>query len=201
MALPSFSAAANYAASFRPVEPVDGFEDILSTDAQTTFKEQQYAKFMGHVAMAKQALAEKFATERAKMNQDVQYDTLALYRERDAMKEKAAKRDAIANIMSTPLLGKNTQGMNMNIMDTLSGFNNRAQRLSNQSDAGVMPFMKAVDEFSKTLSGTVFPDEVPGFQQTATPQLKPETFQYERLPSNFNLKDYMDKNKPEVQST
>ena len=191
MALPSFSAAANYTASFRPLKPVEGFEDILSTDAQTTLKEQQYAKFMGHVAMAKQALAEKFATERAKMNQDVQYDTLAYNRERDALLRKGQKMAAIGNILSTPLLGRNTQGMNMSVMDTLSGFNNRAQRLSNQSDAAVMPLIDAVDEFSKTLGNTVFPNEVQGLQRQAAPQLKPETFQYERLPSNFDFQEYM----------
>ena len=96
--LPAMNAAANYAASFRQIQPVADFSDIRSDVGVQAMHNTLMQDFQAKALMAKQALAEMGANIR----QDSMFD---YYRERDEIARKNAKLGALANLMA----GSSTQ--------------------------------------------------------------------------------------------
>ena len=97
--LPSLGVAANYAASFRPVEKVDGFSDVKSDIAAEYLMQLPQVQFEAEAALAKQALAERGATLRREMEIDY-------YQDRDARALKQSKAGALLG-----LLGAGSSGL------------------------------------------------------------------------------------------
>jgi hypothetical protein len=90
--LPSLGVAANYAASFRPVEKVDGFSDVKSDIAAEYLMKLPQVQFEAEAALAKQALAERGATLRREMEIDY-------YQDRDARALKQSKAGALLSML------------------------------------------------------------------------------------------------------
>lgn len=78
--------AASYAANFRPVGPVSGFENVLSTAGTDLMSKIPFEKAAVKLGMARQALGEAAATDRQKMSLDYQLDRA---REIDRANKKA----------------------------------------------------------------------------------------------------------------
>lgn len=70
--LPAMNAAANYAASFRQVQPVADFSDIRSDVGVQAMQQTLMQDFIAKANMAKQALAELGAQKRDQMQLDFQ---------------------------------------------------------------------------------------------------------------------------------
>lgn len=86
--LPSLGVSANYAASFRPVQKVDGFSEVKSDTAAEYLMRLPQVQFEAEAALAKQALAERGATLRREMELDY-------YQDRDARLLKQSKASAL----------------------------------------------------------------------------------------------------------
>lgn len=100
--LPAMNAAANYAASFRQVQPVADFSDIRSDVGVNAMQETLMQDFVAKANMARQALAEVGAQKRDQMNIDFQT-------ERDDKLIAERRRINKLNLLSG-LLGESTPG-------------------------------------------------------------------------------------------
>lgn len=78
--------AANYAANFRPVGPVAGFENVLSTAGTALMSKIPFEKATARLAMAQDAFREKAAAVRQDKSWDAQLDRA---REIDRANKKA----------------------------------------------------------------------------------------------------------------
>ena len=126
--------AASYLASFRPVEPVPGFEDVLSRDGMAL------AKIPGENALIEAGLAGKAMAELgANRRQKEQLEALALQNEltRRANRQGNALRMAGA-LFGSLMPGEQVAGVEIGdplaLLDRLGGFNqNQRTRRANNS--------------------------------------------------------------------
>jgi len=100
--LPAMNAAANYAASFRQVQPVADFSDIRSDVGVKAMQQTVMQDFVAKANMARQALAEVGAQKRDQMAIDFQA-------ERDDKLIAERRRINKLNLLSG-LLGESTPG-------------------------------------------------------------------------------------------
>tara|TARA_B100000035_G_scaffold295629_1_gene286880 strand:- start:3000 stop:3593 length:594 start_codon:yes stop_codon:yes gene_type:complete len=117
--LPSLNTAANYLASYRRVQPVSGFEDVLSTDASDTLARQQELQFAAKVGMAKQALNN--LTQKLINDANIEYKEGA-----DDKILKANKMNALGNLMGGGSNSRSggSQGLT-GPLDLLNAFNQK----------------------------------------------------------------------------
>lgn len=105
--LPSLSVSANYAANFAPVRKVEGFGEVKSDGAAEYLMQLPEKQFIAEVALAKQALAERGASIRNKMEID--------YRDRDR-KESQSRDDRRARLNALANLGSIGQGLDLGVL-------------------------------------------------------------------------------------
>ena len=122
--LPSLNAAGNYLASYRQVQPVAGFEDVLSTSGVDTFARQQELEFAAQVGMAKQALNN--LTQRL-----INEDNIKYYEGRDDKTLKTNKLLALAGLTGGRSRSSSSGGSNslLGPMDELIGFNTKTDQI------------------------------------------------------------------------
>ena len=120
--LPSLNAAGNYLASYRQVQPVSGFEDVLSTSGVDTFARQQELEFAAKVGMAKQALNN--LTQKT-----ISDNTLKYYESRDDKTLKGNKLLALAGMMGGGSSQSGSSESLLGPLDQLIGFNNKTDQV------------------------------------------------------------------------
>ena len=120
--LPSLNAASNYLASYRQVQPVAGFEDVLSTSGVDTFARQQELEFAAKVGMAKQALNN--LTQRL-----INEDNIEYYEGRDDKTLKTNKLLAIAGLTGGRSSSSSSSNSLLGPMDELIGFNTKTDQV------------------------------------------------------------------------
>lgn len=117
------SAASNYLASFKPAKPVDGFDDVLSTDATNNITELQKLDYSGRIGLAKQALVE--------LNAKLQNDALIdYYDRRDDKLMKIEKRKQLASLLGGGGIGSKKSGL-----AATNDFNTRVDNMYAGGDA------------------------------------------------------------------
>jgi hypothetical protein len=122
--LPSLGVAANYAASFRPVEKVDGFSDVKSDIAAEYLMKLPQVQFEAEAALAKQALAERGATLRREMEVDY-------YQDRDARALKQSKASALLGLLGA---GSSDLGGGISMGESVDVLANSAARERQHND-------------------------------------------------------------------
>ena len=155
--LPAMNAAANYAASFRQVQPVADFSDIRSDVGVQAMQQTLMQDFIAKANMAKQALAEIGAQKRDQMQLDFQ-------RERDDKLIDERRRQNKLELL-TGLLGESGSGQlsglgsqrrdprnmmldELNHRSNLAGF--EAQRLGDLGPAsGLARALKTIEDLKK----------------------------------------------------
>lgn len=155
--LPAMNAAANYAASFRQIQPVADFSDIRSDVGVQAMQQTLMQDFIAKANMAKQALAEIGAQKRDQMQLDFQ-------RERDDKLIDERRRQNKLELL-TGLLGESGSGQlsglgsqrrdprnmmldELNHRSNLAGF--EAQRLGDLGPAsGLARALKTIEDLKK----------------------------------------------------
>lgn len=122
--LPSLGVAANYAASFRPPETVDGFSDVKSDIAAENLMNLPQVQFEAEAALAKQALAEQGETLRRKMDIDYYQDFYA----------SALKRSKAATLLSMLGAGSSSLGGGISMGESVDVLANSAARERQHND-------------------------------------------------------------------
>lgn len=127
--LPSLNAAGNYLASYRQVQPVDGFEDVLSKDAFNTIARQQELAFAAKVGMAKQALnnlTQKMINE----------DKIKYYEGRDDKDLKIGKMTALGGLMGGGGSSRSSAGSSslLSPLDQQIALNTKTDAINNRVD-------------------------------------------------------------------
>lgn len=120
--LPSLNAAGNYLASYRQVQPVAGFEDVLSTSGVDTFARQQELEFAANVGMAKQALNN--LTQRLINEDNIKYSE-----GRDDKTLKANKLLALAGLRGGGSSSSSGSNSLLGPMDELIGLNTKTDQI------------------------------------------------------------------------
>ena len=120
--LPSLNAAGNYLASYRQVQPVAGFEDVLSTSGVDTFARQQELEFAAQVGMAKQALNN--LTQRLINEDNIKYSE-----GRDDKTLKANKLLALAGLTGGKSSSSSGSNSLLGPMDELIGLNTKTDQI------------------------------------------------------------------------
>lgn len=116
------SAASNYLASFKPAEPVDGFDDVLSTSATDNITRMQELDYSGRIGLAKQAMVE--------LSSKLQNEALIdYYDRRDDKTMKLEKRKQLAN-----MLGGGGIGGGKSALASSNDFNTRVDNMFTSGD-------------------------------------------------------------------
>lgn len=190
--LPSMNNAAQYVASFRQVQPVSGFDDVLSTNSSDTIANHAYADFMAASGMAKQALAEQMATKRQEMVLDSKDRELDFYRERDQRAEEIAKKTALANLWMGGF-GSGGGGTDLSDLQSLINFNNATTTIGNQSTIKNAPVDESVQALSELASGLTISGKKPQVQFQPAAQQTTVTKGFDALPTNWDWQKILEK--------
>lgn len=142
----SSSAASNYLASFKPAEPVDGFDDVLSTSATDNITRMQELDYSGRVGLAKQAMVELSAQLQNKA-------LLDYYDRRDDKTVKQNKRTQLAN-----MLGKGGVGSGSSGLSSVNNFLGGTDKTFAQGDKSGKGSNDLVDAMIGALSNTILGD-------------------------------------------
>jgi len=101
--LPSFSAAANYAASYRPIFDgktlADGYKNIKSEEGVNAMQNALNADFLAKAGMAKSALGQFGAMERQKLVADVARERLEAELKINDQRRSDSKKAALATLL------------------------------------------------------------------------------------------------------
>lgn len=189
--LPSMNNAAQYVASFRQVQPVSGFDDVLSTRSSDTIANHAYANFMAASGMAKQALAEQMATKRQEMVLDSKDRELDYYRERDQRKEDIAKKTGLAQLWMGGF-GSGDKGTGLGDLATLIDFNNATTTIGNQSTIKNAPVGESVAALSKLAAGLTLTDKQPPVKSQPAAQQVTVTKGFDALPTNWDWRKMLE---------
>jgi len=126
--LPSFSAAANYAANYRPIFDgktlADGYKNIKSEEGVNAMQNAHTADFLAKVGMAKNALQEFGAMERQKLVADVARERLEAELEINDQRRSDSKKAALISLLGGGLgdvVGKQLGGGDL--LNLLAGTN------------------------------------------------------------------------------
>ena len=126
--LPSFSAAANYAANYRPIFDgktlADGYKNIKSEEGVNAMQNARNADFLAKVGMAKNALQEFGAMERQKLVADVARERLEAELEINDQRRSDSKKAALISLLGGGLgdvVGKQLGGGDL--LNLLAGTN------------------------------------------------------------------------------
>jgi hypothetical protein len=126
--LPSFSAAANYAASYRPIFDgktlADGYKNIKSEEGVNAMQNALNADFLAKVGMAKSALGEFGAMKRQELVADVARERLEAELKISDQRRSDSKKAALISLLGGGLgdvVGKQLGGGDL--LNLLAGTN------------------------------------------------------------------------------